>query len=201
MIISHLIRENNIINIEKHLDNNNWFHYADFYDYVASHKHFKNLVEVGVWKGHSISYLAKKIQEHTTDVNLYAVDLFSESPDFKKFHSARSELPIIYDIYNENLRRAGVRDMIKDIKGWSWEVADQFENESLDFVYLDASHDTESVIKDINAWLPKVKPGGLFSGHDGWNEHVEAALEKTNLIQDIKYFHANKQVWYIWVES
>jgi len=189
------------MNIEENLDDHNWFWYADFYDYVASHKHFKNLVEVGVWKGHSISYLAKKIQEFTTDVNIYAVDLFSESPDFKKNYSARSQLPIIYDIYNENLRRAGVRDMIKDIKGWSWEAADQFENKSLDFVFLDASHDTESVIKDIDAWLPKMKSGGLFSGHDGWNKNVEAALVKTNLIQDIKYYHKNKQVWYIWVES
>lgn len=186
------------MNIKQYLDTDNWFGYPDFYDYVASHKHFKNLVEVGVWKGHSISYLAKKIQEFTTDVNIYAVDLFSESPDFQGQSSLRDQLPIIYDIYNANLERAGVRNMIKDIKGWSWEVSDQFEKESLDFVFIDASHDVDSVIKDINAWLPKVKSGGLFSGHDGWSPTVESALEKTNLIKDIQYFHENKQVWYMW---
>lgn len=189
------------MNIEQHLDSNNWFHYADFYDYVASHKQFKNLVEVGVWKGHSISYLAKKIKESARDVNLYAVDLFSDSPDFKGSLSAQSELPIIYEIYNKNLERSGVRDMIKDIKGWSWEVADKFDNDSLDFVFIDASHDAESVAKDINAWLPKVKPGGLFSGHDGWMQPVQTALEKTNLIDRVKYFHTSKQVWYMWTES
>ena len=41
-------------------------------------------------------------------------------------------------------------------------VADQ----SLDFVFIDADHSYEGCRDDIAAWLPKVKPGGLMSGHD-----------------------------------
>jgi hypothetical protein len=37
---------------------------------------------------------------------------------------------------------------------------------SLDFAYIDARHDYESVLEDLAAWYPKVKPGGILAGHD-----------------------------------
>ena len=36
----------------------------------------------------------------------------------------------------------------------------------MDFVYIDARHDYESVLEDLNAWFHKVKPGGILAGHD-----------------------------------
>ena len=35
-----------------------------------------------------------------------------------------------------------------------------------DCVYIDANHSVESVLADIQAWRPLVKPGGIISGHD-----------------------------------
>ena len=52
------------------------------------------------------------------------------------------------------------------LKMKSTEAAGTFEDEALDWVYIDARHDYISVLEDMNAWWPKVKPGGLFSGHD-----------------------------------
>lgn len=48
----------------------------------------------------------------------------------------------------------------------SLEAAKTFEDNSLDFVYLDARHDYPSVKADIAAWWPKLKSGGILSGHD-----------------------------------
>ena len=45
-------------------------------------------------------------------------------------------------------------------------AANLIQNESLDFVYIDAGHDHESVRKDLDCWYPKVRWGGVFSGHD-----------------------------------
>jgi hypothetical protein len=35
-----------------------------------------------------------------------------------------------------------------------------------DFIYLDAGHDYKSICQDLEAWYPKLRPGGVFAGHD-----------------------------------
>ena len=40
------------------------------------------------------------------------------------------------------------------------------ENQVFDFVFIDGDHRYESVRRDIQAWLPKVRPGGIMGGHD-----------------------------------
>jgi len=46
------------------------------------------------------------------------------------------------------------------------------QDESLDFVFIDADHGYEYVKEDINAWYPKVRNGGLVSGHDYQRKHL-----------------------------
>lgn len=46
------------------------------------------------------------------------------------------------------------------------EAAQLLPDLSLDFVYIDARHDFESVYNDLLTWTPKVKPGGIIAGHD-----------------------------------
>jgi hypothetical protein len=48
----------------------------------------------------------------------------------------------------------------------SLEAAVLIPDGSLDFAYIDARHDYESVLEDLGAWFPKVKPGGILAGHD-----------------------------------
>lgn len=45
-------------------------------------------------------------------------------------------------------------------------AAATIEDASLDFVFVDADHSYEGALADIQAWAPKVKPGGMLSGHD-----------------------------------
>jgi len=48
----------------------------------------------------------------------------------------------------------------------SMEAAKLVPDNSLDFVYIDAAHDFDNVMADITAWEPKVRIGGIVSGHD-----------------------------------
>jgi hypothetical protein len=52
------------------------------------------------------------------------------------------------------------------IKKWSLDAVKDFKRESLDFVYIDANHNYDSIMQDIIQWTRKVKPGGIVSGHD-----------------------------------
>jgi hypothetical protein len=45
-------------------------------------------------------------------------------------------------------------------------AAQRFADGSLDFVYLNARHDYASVLVDLDAWYPKIRPGGILAGHD-----------------------------------
>jgi len=48
----------------------------------------------------------------------------------------------------------------------SVEAARFIPDNSLDFVYIDAEHRYFGIRADIDAWLPKVKKGGIIGGHD-----------------------------------
>jgi predicted O-methyltransferase YrrM len=65
---------------------------------------------------------------------------------------------------NRFLSSYGTR--VEFIRTFSTEAANVIPNESLDFVYIDGNHQSEFVTKDLTAWWPKVRPGGLVIGDD-----------------------------------
>jgi len=52
------------------------------------------------------------------------------------------------------------------IKKYSQDAVNDFADDSLDFVYIDAGHRFDDVMQDIMKWTKKVKKGGIVSGHD-----------------------------------
>jgi predicted O-methyltransferase YrrM len=83
----------------------------------------------------------------------------------------------------ELLRQHGKRSVC--IKGISHIVSPLFADDSLDFIYIDANHDYDSIKRDLNCWWPKLRSGGLFSGHDYFvhtskNNMVFGVIEAVN---------------------
>ena len=71
-----------------------------------------------------------------------------------------------------------VENIITPIRKPSLEAVKIYENNSLDFIFIDAAHDYDNVLADIKAWYPKCKKGtGTISGHDySWGPEVKRAV-------------------------
>jgi hypothetical protein len=52
------------------------------------------------------------------------------------------------------------------IRDYSDNVVDEFEDESLDLLFIDGLHTYEQVLIDSHNYYSKVKTGSIFSGHD-----------------------------------
>lgn len=128
--------------------------------------------EVGVFRGGFSAYLL----EHWHGRLLHSVDPWTEQVKAKLDVSnvAQIDHNINLMICKERLRGFGNRSNI--MRMFSVEAAKKFGDTDLDFVYLDARHDYRSVDEDLRAWWPKVKRGGILSGHDYKNSFVRNNL-------------------------
>jgi predicted O-methyltransferase YrrM len=132
---------------------------------------------------------------------MFAVDNWKfEHKTYKKF----VEIEHIKDIYQINLKKNGVREYITDITMDSHLAAGQFEDKSLDFVFIDADHRYEYTKRDILAWLPKIKNGGIIAGHDYISLEAEREepdvkmavdeLRGLNILKNVSFHQGN--VWH-----
>ena len=146
-----------------------------------NNENFKNCAEVGVRTG----WFSKYILENTK-MKVYAVDPWEDNAEL-------SNAEAVFQECKERLSSFGER--CEMVKGYSPEISDKFENESLDFVYIDGLHDYESVKKDIAAWWEKIRSGGVLSGHDfnrfKWSGVVRA-VEEFCQENDLKYYLTGK---------
>ena len=84
----------------------------------------------------------------------------------------------ISQFYNDAVQnRYG--DRIKVFEVDSRTPPDFVEDGSLDFYFIDASHTYKNVVKDIQAWTPKLKPDGWMIGHDIDYPSVDKAVKDT----------------------
>jgi len=71
-------------------------------------------------------------------------------------------------------------DKLNIIRDLSVNAAKRFNDNSLDFIFIDACHDYECVKEDLHTWYPKLKKGGIIAGHDYYDGHagVEQAVNE-----------------------
>jgi glycosyltransferase involved in cell wall biosynthesis len=73
-----------------------------------------------------------------------------------------------------------VKDFVNVVTGDSHEVYKNYEDESIDFLFIDGSHQYEDVKKDIELWFPKIKRDGVIAGNSyfgGWSGISKAVDE------------------------
>ena len=140
---------------------------------------FKRGAEIGTDQGEYAELLCKTI----SDLELFCIDPWSskayepneqpESKEDQEYFNKRHQEAIT--------RLWDYRLKCNLIRKTSMEALEEFDDNSLDFVYIDGSHDFLNVTQDIHYWLKKVKSGGILAGHD----YVRYPSRKFNHVQKV----------------
>jgi hypothetical protein len=111
------------------------------------------------------------------DFNAYYQSYLSRMSELSNYSSNPTNINYYQNIVFSNIEP--ISNIINPIRMESLKAVDLYEDESLDMVFLDASHKYEDIKNDMIAWYPKVKKGGIFSGHDypSWTQVVRAVEE------------------------
>lgn len=116
-------------------------------------------LELGVAAGK----YAESILEIRPDIHYCGIDRWSDHHDEAEMHNAKARLA---RFPNVEIIRASFADVVGD-----------FADESIDLIYVDGyAHTGQDGGQTLKEWWPKVKPGGIFAGHD-YSENYRETIE------------------------
>lgn len=121
------------------------------------------VVEIGSWKGMATAVMGGVLSEY--EGTLFAIDTWkgSSSVPSMEWEAGNTD---IFNIFIDNMKLLGLlNEVVKPIVMESTAAAQIFQDNSLDFIFIDGDHSYSSVKQDILVWLPKLKEGGTICGH------------------------------------
>jgi len=156
---------------------------------ISSAIHIINLMNyrVGVELGISYAHSTVTILTHCDQLEkLYAVDCYKPYEDYytSNIEVDRYEIEIIKNIALKTLSSTNNKEKLSLIIEDSDLVVDKFDDEELDFAFLDAHLNSEHIKKDLQKWYPKVRKGGMVAIHDTCYQtvlnEIEIFMEENN---------------------
>lgn len=154
--------------------------------------------EIGVERGHFSAALCTALP----GLELLAVDAWQAYRGYRE-HVSQEKLDGFYAETCERLAPFNA----EVLRGFSVDLAAAVPAGSLDFVFIDGNHALPSVIADLAAWVPKVRPGGIIAGHDFGRSSVghvrEAVTAWTSAYRIGPWFvlTGDKSPSFLWVQS
>ena len=144
-------------------------------NFFNDHPDLKVGAEIGVAGGQHI----KSIMEKTKIEKMYGVDPYiTDSWDMHNFFSVDDTYGGFDGLYKEVCDMLSpYGDRVEMVRKKSTDAAPDFEDESLDFVFIDAFHDYENCYNDIAFWHHRVRKGGYVMGHD-WEHSGHPGVQK-----------------------
>lgn len=137
---------------------------------LALQNEWRHGAELGVKRGRTLFYLL----DHCPQLHMIGVDIWAVQEGRGRWGYAHFD----HEAFEAEarLRAEDYPGRVTLLKMKTTEAACVIQDASLDFVFVDADHNTDAVEQDITAWLPKLKSSGLMCGHDGNKDSVKAAL-------------------------
>lgn len=147
-------------------------------------------LEIGSDTGTSTKYLLDKIP----GLKLYCVDPYINYVDWNNMNL--NERDLAYQNYLEKMKPYANRHV--HYRMTSDEAVSSFEDESLDFIFIDGLHTYEQVLKDCRNYYSKLKKNGIFAGHDYFAiEAVRKAVDEfaREVNKEIKFLRQDNWTW------
>lgn len=147
-----------------------WFDFEPLYLDAVAEFHHGTFVEVGCYLGRSLCRLADLVSKSGQPVRVVGIDTGRgtgvENGSDNHEHAAHVGGGTFIGALHRNIIGCGLADIVDLIVSSSRNAARFFPDNSVQFVCLDASHDYESVLDDLQTWYPKIAPGGVIGGDD-----------------------------------
>jgi hypothetical protein len=126
--------------------------------------------EIGTWRGD----FAATILDDRRPRRLYLVDPweYRTQPGYERAiyggrqNNGQQMMDATYERVLARFRGPIDAGLVVVRRSRSLDAATAFEDESLDWVYIDADHSYEGVKNDLDAYFRTVKPGGFIAGDD-----------------------------------
>jgi predicted O-methyltransferase YrrM len=123
-----------------------------------------NFADLGTFQGLGAAAMAQGLLESKEPGHVYSFDTFEATSISRKFRPKDSSLASV----KERLRYYNVGDKVTLIQG-RFSDSIQFvrdNNLTFRFMFIDGSHDYDSVLEDFLTWSPYLERGGELAFHD-----------------------------------
>ncbi len=173
---------------------------------AAELKPGQHWVEVGVWKGRSLSAAYLAAPEGAV---LHAVDTWEGSPaERETAHReatygdgrVKAEFEVTACALATLRGFSGTESPAVELRVHSMpstRAAGHVLPDTPDVVFLDGAHDTDSVAADLTAWVPLLRPGALLCGHDRGEDGVRDALGRLATFLRAEPQPGPGSLWYV----
>lgn len=146
-----------------------WFYEEDIVEYrrlIESVPDGGTILELGCYKGRSLCSVSDIIIRKK--LNVCVVDIFTGTETEKKEANYKEEF------YNNCVQYGIATNIVKLMESKTEDAVSSFGDGTFDLVFIDTDHAYEAVKAEIKRWLPKVKKGGVISGHD-YSTHADVS--------------------------
>jgi hypothetical protein len=159
----------------------------------------ENLIGLELGVNRSDSFMT--LLENCPNISkLYGVDNFKPHYDIWNSRDVTGiELDMIRAETLAKHKYSEYKNKIAFIEKNSLDAAEEIPDNSLDFIFIDADHAYDAVLADLCTWYPKIKPGGLISGHDIYYGPVAKAVyefRNTNNIDASMSIYRSCYAWF-----
>jgi hypothetical protein len=176
-------KERYYLDIKSYKDVPGWVNDAEFVyeEMVNQAKDGAHFVEIGVLLGQSTTRMAELIKKSGKKIKFDAIDLFwpikhvinnyEETGHPKEFKTYVDELVDgfnlrIIDIIKHPLMKLGLLDVVNFITCDEKYAHRIYDDNSLDFLWIDGDHGADVVYNDLVNFWPKMKSGSVIAGDD-----------------------------------